>query len=364
MAEIETRETTDPDELLGEVAEQFSQELARGGQPDIEEYAARHPEIALTIRQLFPALDVIGQWNTGAGVPIDWDREASEIGRLGDFRIRREIGRGGMGVVYEAEQISLGRRVALKVLPFAAVLEKKHLHRFQNESKAAAGLHHGNIVPVYSVGCERGVHYYAMQFIDGRSVAQMLDQMRQHVGTMPLSENEKAARTRRLTGELASESLQPHGPVADGSAASASVLEHSPLPSIVSADTAHQLQGLVSTKPSSGDSAYFQTVARLCIQAAEALEHAHFHGILHRDIKPANLLLDDTGHLWITDFGLARLETDTGMTMTGDLVGTLRYMSPEQISDARMALRLSHGRLLAGSDPLRNADATTRVFGQ
>ena len=93
---------------------------------------------------------------------------------LGDFRIIREVGRGGMGVVYEAEQISLGRRVALKVLPFAATMDPKQLQRFHNEAKAAASLHHEHIVPVYAVGCERGVHYYAMQFIDGTTLAEVI----------------------------------------------------------------------------------------------------------------------------------------------------------------------------------------------
>ena len=99
--------------------------------------------------------------------------------QLGDFRILREVGRGGMGVVYEAEQISLGRRVALKVLPFAAALDARHLQRFKNEAQAAAHLHHSNIVPVFAVGCDRGVHYYAMQFIDGQTLADVIRQMRQ-----------------------------------------------------------------------------------------------------------------------------------------------------------------------------------------
>src|SRR6266487_1541821 len=97
---------------------------------------------------------------------------------LGDFRILREVGRGGMGVVYEAEQISLGRRVALKVLPFAAALDAKQLQRFKNEAQAAAHLHHQNIVPVYAVGCERGVHYYAMQFIEGRTLKALVVELR------------------------------------------------------------------------------------------------------------------------------------------------------------------------------------------
>jgi len=104
--------------------------------------------------------------------------DAAEMGALGDFRIEREIGRGGMGVVYEAEQMSLGRRVALKVLPFAGAMDPRQLQRFQNEARAAAGLHHTNIVPVYAVGCERGVHFYAMQLIEGQNLAALIEELR------------------------------------------------------------------------------------------------------------------------------------------------------------------------------------------
>ena len=98
--------------------------------------------------------------------------------QLGDYRILREVGRGGMGVVYEAEQVSLGRRVALKVLPFAAAIDPKQRQRFQIEAQAAAQLHHPHIVPIFSVGCDHGIHYYVMQFVDGRSLAAVLHELR------------------------------------------------------------------------------------------------------------------------------------------------------------------------------------------
>ncbi|MCS7047096.1 MAG: protein kinase, partial [Gemmataceae bacterium] len=111
--------------------------------------------------------------------PLSGDNEPKRsIGQLGDFRLLREVGRGGMGVVYEAEQISLQRRVALKVLPFAAALDPRRLQRFKNEAMAAGHLHHEHIVPVYAVGCERGVHYYAMQFVDGQSLGTLIDELR------------------------------------------------------------------------------------------------------------------------------------------------------------------------------------------
>jgi tetratricopeptide (TPR) repeat protein len=185
-----------------------------------------------------------------------------------------------MGVVYEAEQLSLGRRVALKVLPFAATLDPRQLQRFQNEAQAAAQLHHGNIVPVYAVGCERGVHYYAMQFVEGQSLAAVIAALRQAAGPAPA--------------------------------------DATPLPAALPSDPARK------------GTAYFRAAAQLGLQAAEALEHAHQCGVVHRDIKPANLLIDPGGHLWVTDFGLARSASNPGLTLTGDVVGTLRYMSPEQ----------------------------------
>jgi serine/threonine protein kinase len=220
--------------------------------------------------------------------------------QLGDFRIIREVGRGGMGVVYEAEQISLGRRVALKVLPFAATLDARQLQRFKNEAMAAAQLHHTHIVPVYGVGCDRGVHYYAMQFIDGQSLAEIVGNLR-------------GSRTTAATGRLSG-----------AEAGSSTTLSPAGRPSPTA-----PVAGL-STERSATSPAYFRAVAQLGVEAAEALEHAHQLGIVHRDIKPENLLVDSAGHLWITDFGLARGGADLGLTRSGDLVGTLRYMSPEQ----------------------------------
>ena len=176
-----------------------------------------------------------------------------------------------MGVVYEAEQISLHRRVALKVLPFAAALDPRQLQRFRIEAQAAAQLHHTSIVPVFAVGAERGVHYYAMQFIEGQSLASLIEELRQ----------------------------APQLPEA--------------------ADTT-TVRAALSTERSQQPRAYFASVARLGKQAAEALEHAHQMGVVHRDIKPANLLLDARGQLWVTDFGLAQFQRDTGLTATNEVL--------------------------------------------
>lgn len=237
-------------------------------------------------------------------------REPVDIGQLGDFRLLREVGRGGMGVVYEAEQISLRRRVALKVLPFAAAIDSRQLQRFQNEALAAAHLRHDNIVPVYAVGSERGVHYYAMQFVDGQSLAGLIGELRS------LADNparEKNSPSNRATAAVTKGPL----PAAAGTETRP---ESADPRSVVS----------ISRQRSSGKPWYFHWVADLGRQAALALEHAHERGIVHRDIKPANLLLDVQGQLWITDFGLAQCSTSAGLTVTGELVGTLRYASPEQ----------------------------------
>src|SRR6266404_4172111 len=165
--------------LIGQVADEFTERLKNDEQPEIEEYAQRYPRIASVLRQVLPALQVMGGGATdplGADDAVD---PASPLRRcLGDFCILREIGRGGMGIVYEAEQLSLGRRVALKVLPFAATLDGKQLQRFKHEAQAAGQLHHTNIVPVHAVGCERGVHYYAMQLIDGQSLATLIHEIK------------------------------------------------------------------------------------------------------------------------------------------------------------------------------------------
>src|SRR5262249_29421668 len=146
--------------------------------------------LADQLRQLLPALHVladlghyVASGEKAAVLPTDVG--PSELGELGDFRLLREVGRGGMGIVYEAVQISLNRRVALKGLPFAAALDPKQLQRFKNEAQAAAHLHHTNIVPVHAVGCERGVHYYAMQFIDGQTVAALIRELRKLAGLEP-----------------------------------------------------------------------------------------------------------------------------------------------------------------------------------
>jgi serine/threonine protein kinase/WD40 repeat protein/Tfp pilus assembly protein PilF len=337
-------ETSAPDPiatetLVAEVTDEFMERLRRGEHPDVEDYARRHPQIATVIRHILPALEVIGSAEAGRSPgAFASSAEIHPQGPLGDYWIVREIGRGGMGIVYQAVQISLGRDVALKVLPFAAAMDHKQLQRFKNEAQAAAFLHHTNIVPVYGVGCERGVHYYAMQYIEGQTVAAIIGELRLLSG---LDSQRKASRASLVTRDIASGRWAPLSRGPDGLSVTAT--EAGPdAPSARECDgppeEATRPAGLQSLEGSTRKPAHFRTVANLGMQAARALEHAHFLGVIHRDIKPANLLVDLRGNLWITDFGLARLHGAVDLTVTGDLVGTLRYMSPEQALGQRVAV--------------------------
>ncbi len=292
------------DAVFEQVLDEITARIQAGELVDLDACMAEHPEYAERLGRLLPAMQVLVAFGASQSVTADGtgtrEPDSAASGVLGDFRILRELGRGGMGVVYEAEQISIGRPVALKVLPFASMLDDRRLARFRNEVRAAGQLHHTNIVPVYSVGSDRGVHFYAMQLVNGQSLAEIIAVMK------------------------------PGRPPSEVRAAkSASLAATTP------GDTA---RAALSTLRSNGSAAFYHTAARLAIQAAEALEHAHSCGVVHRDIKPSNLLLDERGSLWLTDFGLASVESDANLTMTGDLLGTLRYMSPEQTRGSRVVL--------------------------
>lgn len=239
--------------VLVQLMEECLIKLEAGETVDQDQLLARHPELASQLEACLASLRFIHKAVQPAeGIPT----------RLADFRIIREIGRGGMGVVYEAEQVSLKRPVALKILRFGAVADQEAMQRFQREAETIASLHHTNIVPVFAVGVENSIHYYAMQLIEGHSLQEMAQQSRQ-----------------------------------------------TPIPD--------------------------KTIAKWGLQAAEALAHAHERHVVHRDIKPSNLILGTDGRIWLTDFGLAKRLDDVTLSLCGALLGTPRYMSPEQASAMR-----------------------------
>jgi WD40 repeat protein/serine/threonine protein kinase len=300
---------------LAELVEQVNLRLQAGESVDLDQLLRAHPEHTEDLRRLLPAIALLADLSRSTSRPMAIGGASDTLGELGDFRLIREVGRGGMGVVYEAEQISLGRRVALKVLPFAAALDARQLQRFKNEAQAAAHLHHSNIVPVHFVGTERGVHFYAMQLIDGRTVADLIRELRQAAGleaaiTLDLGPDQE------LPG--AHVAAIPPGPIGFVPASGAAV------------ETVRHVAAVTATESRATGAGHFRTVASLGVQAAEALDYAHQMGIIHRDVKPGNLIVDGRGHVWVADFGLAHCQTQSGLTMTGDVVGTLRYMSPEQ----------------------------------
>jgi tetratricopeptide (TPR) repeat protein len=271
-----------------------------------------------------------------------------------------------MGVVYEAVQESLGRRVALKVLPAGALGDARHVERFQREARAAARLHHTNIVPVFAVGQDGGTHYYVMQYIEGRPLDEVLAELRRlrdEAGrqTAPRAPDTSAAAD-------VSSGVAPSDEAASRDCAS---LAHSlwqgqfraaSRPDSAAADPAEAAQAASpatpappgprtpgsGSAPSSGlladphcpfaNCPFAKRVAQLGIQVAEALEYAAGQGVLHRDVKPSNLLLDVFGTVWLTDFGLAKAAGTPDLTRPGDLLGTLRYMAPERF-DGRADVR-------------------------
>jgi eukaryotic-like serine/threonine-protein kinase len=319
------------DPRLLQAVQEYLDELERGRRPQRPDFLRRYADIADPLARCLDGLELVHQAASGEPASRAGAKQSSALSSpdlpvdpLGDFRIVREIGRGGMGIVYEAVQLSLGRRVALKVLPFAAAFDAKQLQRFHNEAHAAAQLHHTNIVPVYAVGCERGVHFYAMQLIEGQSLAVVIQQLRQQAEH---EEDETGGRRAFPPQELITNQLTTSYPPLSP-----------PAEAMVGMETISPLSRALSTHRSQKQQEFFRAAARFIVQAAEALEHAHQFGIVHRDIKPANLLVDVHGRLWITDFGLAQFHTDAGLTQTGDIVGTLRYMSPEQASGQRVLL--------------------------
>jgi serine/threonine protein kinase/WD40 repeat protein/lipoprotein NlpI len=332
----------DPVEKL---AEEFAERYRRGERPPLAEYTQKYPELASEIRALFPALVMMEAFGSVSGQATGPFRPTGEERttppQLGEFRILREVGHGGMGVVYEAVQESLGRHVALKILPFHKLINPTHLERFRREARAAARLHHTNIVPVFGVGEHEGVHYFAMQFIQGQGLDLVLKELKRLRGQKASGLTEGAGGSADVTASLVQGLLTgrfaPPLPAGEEPAPLDQPAQGLPEPMAVLPACSSHVSGTTAlgTSSRSGLAAqtewhYFRGVARLGVQVAEALEYAHRQGILHRDIKPSNLLLDPQGTVWVTDFGLAKTEGTDELTSPGDIVGTLRYMAPER----------------------------------
>lgn len=299
---------TPPDQPdLEQIADEFIGEIRSGNNPMIADFATRYPDQASEINEFFPAIAALegGKFNESPQGKVSLGASAPE--QLGDFKIVREIGRGGMGVVYEAIQESLNRRVALKLLPRHSLLDEKQLRRFRREAELTASLHHTNIVPVFGVGENSGFHYYVMQLIEGIG----LDELHQKLVETEADNQNRAdhhspTKIDSDTVLAVDDETQPQ--------------QRQQPPLAIGNEISPEFEKFVRTP---------RDIAKLGVQAANALQYAHDRGILHRDIKPGNLLLDRDGLLCITDFGLARVAEQSDLSKSNDMAGTLGYMAPE-----------------------------------
>ncbi|MGC8638963.1 MAG: serine/threonine-protein kinase, partial [Isosphaeraceae bacterium] len=360
--------------LLNHLVDEFAERYRRGERPALKEYIDRHPELAEDIRELFPAMVEMERVKEDRDELAETPAPASlpPPRRLGDYRIIREIGRGGMGIVYEAEQESLGRHIALKVLPKQLLVDARTKRRFEREARSAARLHHTNIVPVFGVGEHDGLPYYVMQYIQGLGLDVVLEELKRlrssaeegdgapcpsdgavrasrreagaagARGDVTASDMARSLWTGRLTPGVADDEeatladFSTNGATSpvSGESANGVASAHVSLAGHI-ADSLSPFSSSVVLLGGSGASSgkkrptYWQRVAKIGLQVADALQHAHALGVLHRDIKPSNLLLDAQGTVWVTDFGLAKADDQQNLTHTGDILGTLRYMPPE-----------------------------------
>jgi serine/threonine protein kinase len=295
-----SRDDDELDEVIGEI----TRVIEAGERIDTEAYYERYPALQPELKQFFKTRMLeAGDRETGLSVGSVID----------DYRIVREIGRGGMGVVYEAEQLSMGRRVALKVMPPGVLAGKSAFDRFRREATAVARLSHPRIVAVHGFNQAGGVAYLAMELVSGLDLGEIVDRLRTarthgrrfvlisgpHVG----EEIATWAKGRRLMGTMPGDARLSEGIVVD-------------------------LRN------------YAHMAAAVAADAADALQHAHAHGIVHRDIKPGNLILASEGRVKLSDFGLAKSVQDGSLTRTGDFVGSPAYVAPEQAGPRRRKVDL------------------------
>jgi serine/threonine protein kinase/WD40 repeat protein len=401
---------SDDDERVGEAVEAYLCLAEKGPAPAIEDFAARYPELKDDVRSALEGLELVqgllglgSAHGSGPNGGSGLDHRIESGRRIAGYRVVRELGRGGMGTVYEAVHVGLDRPVALKVLGVHAAPDSSARRRFLNEARTAAGLHHTHIVPVFDVGQVGGLCYYAMQRIEGSGLDWVVRHLRRSRPALPGGGGGPAsgrfmmpdaqsgsglssinARLGQLWARVSSGWLHrqhKYNGVDHDIASPATIIPLSPpsRPGIangmrseselgdstaswsrgsrqihldasrISMDLASSaivpsFQGSLAAidpalrrrddepvpfDPPRG-SAYFRWVAEVGRQSADALAHAHHQGVIHRDVKPSNLLIDGKGNIWVTDFGLARRLADPGLTHHDSLLGTPRYMSPEQ----------------------------------
>lgn len=274
------------------LASEYADKARLGENPSIESYVERYPEMAAEIRELFPMVAALEQWKSDrenevlrAQLPDQF-----KLKRLGDCRIVREIGRGGMGVVFEALEGSIERRVAVKLLPWRISMVPHRQERFEREAQTIAKLRHANIVPIFRFGRHEDYAYYVMQYVESVNLGHIIG---------ALSERQQVSPAQEIRDEVGDS-------------------ESHDSPAARSADR----KGLKQDS--------WKAFARIGLQVAQALRHAHRKGVLHNDVKPGNLLVDASGKVFVTDFGLAEPLNPDSSEVDESVNGTLRYMAPER----------------------------------
>jgi len=274
------------------LASEYAENARLGKSSSIDSYVERYPEMAAEIRELFPMVAALEQWKS--------DRESEvlraqlpdqfKLKQLGDCRIVREIGRGGMGVVFEAVEGSIERHVAVKLLPWRISMVPHRQERFEREAQTIAKLRHANIVPIFRFGRHDDYAYYVMQYVESVNLGHIIG---------ALSERQQVSPALEIRNETGSADEQTD-----------------------------QSSGHSARKGLKHDS--WKAFARIGLQVAQALRHAHRKGVLHNDVKPGNLLIDAAGKVFVTDFGLAEPINPESSEVDESVNGTLRYMAPER----------------------------------
>ena len=274
------------------LASEYADNARQGKTPSIESYIERYPDMATEIRELFPMVAALEQWKSDRENEVLRNQlpDQFKLKQLGDCRLVREIGRGGMGVVFEALEGSIERRVAVKLLPWRISMVPHRQERFEREAQTIAKLRHSNIVPIFRFGRHEDYAYYVMQYVESVNLGHLIGALSERQQVSPAQE------IRDEVGESSSgESWTPEA---------------------------------ADRKKLKQDS--WKAFARIGLQVAQALRHAHRMGVLHNDVKPGNLLIDASGKVFVTDFGLAEPLIPDSSEVDESVNGTLRYMAPER----------------------------------